>query len=52
MSLQVVEGKENKVEKVEKEFDPRDYRPLNVVLDMTVHDLQVSVKLQGVKNLN
>ena len=41
--IQVVESKESKVEKKDKEFDPRDYRPLNVILDMTVHDLQVTV---------
>ena len=42
-NFQVVESKESKVEKKTKEFDPRDYRPLNVILDMTVHDLQVTV---------
>lgn len=29
--------------KTDKEFDPREYRPLNVLLDITVHDLQANL---------
>ena len=38
--FQVKEKKED-VKVGEKDMDTREYRPLNVILDITVHDLQV-----------